>query len=965
MKTHLLFRCWTAILLAAFASAASAQEPDDFSFAKRLAYRGWFDLASDICARIEGDRSLPRDARSALPILMAEIELAKADRESDPKKALEFMSGSITKLQKFIADEPNHPRIFEAQINIGYLKSRKAKALVDQLDTAKTAEEHDRLRQEAAALYKEITADFEKCAQDWKRIQPSSPEIDGGIMDARLEADRARYENARIPGLDAEDRKGLLTAAIKNLVDFEIDYGDTAKAFEAMLLEGRCLFELGELPQAETKLKNTMGLLDILVKEGIARNDYFDQIIFGAYLTTAQVQLKTNRAKDAKAFIDEKLASDKRAASMWIALALKVEKVEALYRLKEFVAARNLAEEVIKADPTGPFGAKMKERLATLGNRGPGNVVDPAQAIPAAEGLMDKGRLRDAMATLRQAVEACRTEELRAKHAPRALFLMGQCLQDMRRPLEAALVYEKVFSQFPSNEVAVKACWEAVVCYSNEFDTFEDPADEREKDRLMQTLLDRWKGAKEADNIPYLQGLKLENAKKFKEAAEKYLMVPERAPAYERALVRGAYCLRADAFRVYAALKGKGDAAAHQPIIDQLNRAEGLFKKFLDRVDSPDHRPEGPEAARDRASLVVVVNQELAFLYNHKLIGRAKDALAFLDKVAKDMPADDDRMAKIHQLQIQSQLVLNMNDEAVKTMELLFDRFPHARETAEACKLVAITLDEIIAGVIKGLPPGAPLPEAAKENLKKVSRYYGKWLDGAIRFSMNASVNDVMAVGANLYLTAKQLNNLPDSVQSFMDLKKGMIVAYKNYFEEAEFVHGLLVSDRFKTAVPPKERMSLMTRRARCQSFISDSADSWNRAKGAYEDIVKEYGIKDAKGAFQRAALIEKPLLIGPYLELGAVYCELGRWTKIHYDNAISTFADVSEVSAQGGEPWWISRYMIILSHFRRGKEKDIMTAQTILKMLRENYPDFDGGKYGLKDKFNELQKEIDRTGVK
>jgi tetratricopeptide (TPR) repeat protein len=955
MKTHMALRSLVVAVAAAIgASTAAAQEPDDFSFAKRLAYRGWFDLAKDICDRIEKDNSMPRDARSALPILLAEIELAKADRETDPKKALEFMSGSISRLQKFIADEERHPRIFEAHINIGYLKSRKAKALVDQIEGAKTAEEHDRLRQEAATLYAEITADFEKSAQDWRRIQPPTPEIDGAIMDARLESERARYENARIPGIPEEDRKKLLGDAIKHLVDFEIDYGDTAKAFEAMLLEGRCLYEMGEYAQAETKLKNTMGLDGILRKEKIPRNDYFDQIIFGAYLTTAQIQLKTNRPKDAKAFIDDKLATDPSASKSWIGLALKVEKVEALHRLKESNAARILAEDVIKSDPTGPFGAKMKDRLANLSTRGgPGRGIEPDQGIRAAEGLLEKGRLRDAMAMLRQAIEGCTTEEQRTKNVPRALFLMGQCLQDMHRNYEAAIVYEKIVSQYASHELGVKACWEAVVCYSNEFDTFEDPQDEREKDRLMQTLLDRWKGAKEADNIPYLQGLKLENAKKLREAADKYLLVPDRAPAYERSLVRGAYCLRVDAFREFATKKGiKNDAAAMQAVKDQLARAEELFKKFLHRVETLP--AENAESARDRASLVIVVNQELAFLYNHELVGKAEESLKFLEKVAKDMSADDDRMARIHRLQVQSQLVLNKNDEAVKTLELLMDRFPHAKETAEACKSVAIRLDEITIKM-------DPNSDAAKENLKKISRYYGKWLDGAMRFSMNASVNDVMAVGATLYMTAKQLNNLPKEVFSFMDMKKGMIVAWKNYFEEAEFVHALLVSDKFK-GIAPRDRLELMTRRARCLSFIADSADGWNRAKGAYEDIVKEYGIKDPKGAFVPGTLTKTPVLVGVYIEMGAVYFELGRWNKIHYDNAISTFADIMSIAGNGGEPWWIAKYMLAISHFRRGKDKDIMTAQTIIRMLQENYPDFDGGKYGLKDKFIELKKQIDQV---
>ena len=963
MKTHRALKGGTALALMAVlagwgASTASAQESDDFSFAKRLAYRGWFDLAADVCARIEKDNSLPREVRTALPILLAEIELAKADRETDADASMKFISGATAVLEKFIADESSHPRIFEAQINIGYLKSRKAKSIVDQLESARSADQHDNLRKQAEKLYEEVTSGFEASVQAWKRL-PATDEIAGAIMDARLEADRARYEHARIPGLADVDRKKLLEDAVKNLVDFEIDYGDTAKAFEAMLVEGRCLFELGEWAQAETKLKNTIGLRDILSKMKIGRNQYFDQIIYGAYLTSAQLYLKSNRPKDAKAFIDGVFKSDPAAERDWIGQALKVEKVEALFRLKEFPAAKALAQKIIDADPNGAPASRMREKLRTISGGASGSTLDPEQAIGAAEGSMERGRLREALTTLRQTIENCRTEETKAKLVPRALYLMGQCLQDMKRNYEAAMTFEKVFQHSPKHELAPNALWQAVICFSEEFDALEDPADDREKNRVMDLLVKSFSGHPVTDNIFYLQGRTLENAKKLKEAAEKYMQVPARAPAYERALVRGAYCLRLDAFIQFARMKKPRDPAAQQAVLDQMMRAEKLFKDFLARVDSEQHRTKGPEEARDRASLVLVVNQEMAFLYNHELVGKAAESLSFLEKVAKDIPPDDDRMAKIHSLQIMSYLALNQVDQAVKTLELMFDRFAHVQETAQACRSVGIRLDEITSEKIKGK---AALDDESKENLKRISRYYKKWLQGAMAFSLNVTVSDVMSVGETLYMIAKRLNSIPDEVTSFMDMKTP-VVAWKNYFEDAEFVHTLLVSEQYRKQIGEKDRLVLMARRARCLSFIADSSELWLRAKNAYEDIIKDFKIIDEKGTFQRNSLIERPALVGIYLELGMTYLNLGRWNKIHYDNAITVFANVTAVSGSGGEPWWISRYLNILAHFLRGKDKDIMTAQIGIKMLQENYPDFDGGKYGLKDKFLELKKKIETGG--
>ena len=73
-----------------------------------------------------------------------------------------------------------------------------------------------------------------ECRQKTPRNADEKEIIEGAIIDARLEAQRARFEQARIPGMLEEERKKLLTDAVASLVDYEIDYGDRGKAFEAI-----------------------------------------------------------------------------------------------------------------------------------------------------------------------------------------------------------------------------------------------------------------------------------------------------------------------------------------------------------------------------------------------------------------------------------------------------------------------------------------------------------------------------------------------------------------------------------------------------------------------------------------------------------------------------------------------------------------------------------------------------------
>ena len=61
---------------------AQAQDRDDSELARVLAQRGWFDLAEEICDRLEkgGARA------SLVSYIRAEIQLGKVERETDSRK---------------------------------------------------------------------------------------------------------------------------------------------------------------------------------------------------------------------------------------------------------------------------------------------------------------------------------------------------------------------------------------------------------------------------------------------------------------------------------------------------------------------------------------------------------------------------------------------------------------------------------------------------------------------------------------------------------------------------------------------------------------------------------------------------------------------------------------------------------------------------------------------------------------
>ena len=67
---------------AAMLLSLTARAQDDSDLARALAQRGWFDLAEEICDRMDKGAG-----RSMVPFIRAEILLGQVDRETEYAKA--------------------------------------------------------------------------------------------------------------------------------------------------------------------------------------------------------------------------------------------------------------------------------------------------------------------------------------------------------------------------------------------------------------------------------------------------------------------------------------------------------------------------------------------------------------------------------------------------------------------------------------------------------------------------------------------------------------------------------------------------------------------------------------------------------------------------------------------------------------------------------------------------------------
>src|SRR5688572_22599406 len=457
-----MVRC-TAFAAAAWVGMAVPGFPqDETQLARALAQRGWFDLAEELCDRLEKGPS-----RCVAAFIRAEIRLGQADRETEYGKAAAALAEAVTLFRQFINANPTHPLALDARTSVGWIQARKGRLAMDSVEFEDDPVRQADLQKQAGQAYAEAEKSIRETLDKLRAAKGDRAQ--DALMDARLELPRVLMDHAKVPRLDPAMRKNMLTEARALLLDFEFDFGDRPIAFEAMLEGGKCLTELGEYKQAESKLRGTFALRKRLAEAKIKPNDYHNRIIFGAYIALAQTLQRAGRLSEARSFVDTVLKEDKTLEKEWAGPALRLEKADILFKMRDVSGALALATEIINKDPNGRWGFVARDKMKKWGESGASIRFTPAQMMTAADSSMDRELFRDALRDFRRCIEACSSEADRQKYEAAAYFKMGQCFQALQRNYEAAFAYEKLFTRFPKDPNAPKACYEAVRCYNAEF----------------------------------------------------------------------------------------------------------------------------------------------------------------------------------------------------------------------------------------------------------------------------------------------------------------------------------------------------------------------------------------------------------------------------------------------------------------------------------------------------------------
>ncbi len=577
---------------------------------------------------------------------------------------------------------------------------------------------------------------------------------------------------------------------------------------------------------------------------------------------------------------------------------LQLELVDVLVALGNVDGARKILNAIIAAD--GPFAPRANERLIQLGGNLP-----PATLMRAADAHMDGERWHAAMIALRKCIETNDKEIVPAAH-----YKMGLCLAATGRLMEAAAAFEAVDEKY---RLAPKACSEAARCYSHLYARSKDARDKEASTRMLDRLIKLYPTSPEADNVFYIKGHEKEAEGKTQEAAAFFVQVPARAEAYEASLVMTAYCFRK-----------LGDA----------DRAEKALRTFLGRLGRKEFEPTEPALIRDRAQFIYLAHVSLAEIL--RTTKREKEAGALLEAYGETLAADDERLGRLWHVQADIALQQERLNDAMVLVDRIIARFPNSKSSAIASHALANKLY----AAIRALMEKGTEKAVVDANLMRIGRYTLKWLNTGTQTGVLTDPAEMTRAADLLYAIAGRLEGNHDQAIAIPGA-----VGARQAWADAAWAYSLVVDGG---AVDARNRAALLAPLARASAFAAQDEPGRRRARERYEAFFKATGLHDAQDKF--VAKAATATLLAAYIEYG--------WVLVSLRPELANSAAESVLGVTGSsftELYWQAKLLGITAI----AERNATDAWNALSMTESNSPGFDGGRYGMKEKFEALKKRV------
>jgi tetratricopeptide (TPR) repeat protein len=879
-------------------------------------------------------------------LLKSEILGKKAEGETEFAKAKELMQTALERMEEYEKTNSN----VDTKTKIAFLLSRMARATADAKKNEQNAEKLTVLSQDSEKLFERAVEKL-KAVVDELNNAAEPDKVRDDLIYSSYQLARTYYEYAiNIP---ADKREPILNKAIKLITEeIEFLYTNSIYCFEAAVIGGLCYKELAALKQekadkdkcyneADTQFNMTIDLIAIFKQQNIQLDDYSIELISRAYLFKAQMLVQRRKYPDAIKAVDDMLKMHQKVSKSRLGLEAQMEKANALTQIKNHVQAVNVYNKIIELDSgTGPYAERAKKKIEDMGSISGTDNFD--QKITAIDYSISRNRFGEAIAELRKMIVVLipRTTPDHDKYLPVAYSKLGQCYLTTGRYYEASFPFEYIYKYFPNDKLAPKSLFQAALCLSKEYEFSENADDQKKFVDYLKIINEKYPKDPVAGNSNYIYADQIERKGDLKKAVELYQQVPENAEAYEVALLQSAVCL----FRLG---KKAWDTKKKDEAKTNFADAEAVLKKAIKRFNNTDLTPTDPDEKSKREKFRFIAFDQLSSIYLHEGVNRPQELMQVVleaEKSAKDAAEKN----KTNLLKIRAYIATDELEKAEKLYQELFNQNPDQIEFVDLCHLIAAAFDINAAKL-----------EKDKNSLKKAKSYYEiagqyylKWL--RLTSEQQFPLEDILAISDRLYAIGIKTNELPESIDVFVTMPNKTF-ENSELFKQASFYYTMILSGQYGK-VNKNDVFKILLKLSRCYGYLR----LWPDAKKSFEDLVKSEKLLDENNRIVTDVTKRNPSLLAVYQELGFVYRELALSGEKHnFASALTVFGNILNATAKDSKAWWINKYYAFLTYYERGDGDDLKTVDIGLANLQRNYPDFDNGKHGLKDKFLSLQKEV------
>jgi TolA-binding protein len=766
-------------------------------------------------------------------------------------------------------------------------------------------------------------------------------------MDAAYNLARAGFERGLLVD-DKKEKTAALVEARKGFEDFQATFAETPLAFESGIFIGRIWNELENPAKAMEAFEGAASLTELFKDDrGNVHVDHplAADIVQRALFLKAQAGNKCQKYAEAREAAFRALKLFPKIRRTPIGWAIRLEGGQALAKLGKVQEASRMFREVEQEDPEGPGGIAARERLR------PFVTIDSGGADAAIRGMREKGDVPGAIRVCRQILSRLdpSNKQSNEKAAP-ILLEMGRTYSQTERQREAALVYEDLAERAPDHKLAPEAVFQAMKArlLANSKAPSKIDAD-RYEDNLKK-LMSRYPDSPQAAAAKYLKGEEAMEAGRWVEAKTLYLEVPENAGIYrDNALYQAGLAMWMQGLRWKTA---KERSEGYQ-------EAEKLFQGCLAIYLKEDARLD-PERLQNRVKLRIATRVKLADIYSSPTVKKYGKALEQIEAVEREETVDNAQTVLLGLSRARALANLERLDEAVRALEAVRKADRDNRSLPILSHEIALGFDRQ-AQKSRQEAKGEKSEKEYRANLVKALEYYAQWLDDSKRFKLRISPKMATDTADRALAIALEVTELPEKKDSFTDALDRVLPGRNGgkALPRAEWERAarLLEEARPKRIAGQATDWLPLVKLGRAYGFLGD----WAKARDALEEALVWGGLLASTGEASPApkfeALNKAPDLLDIFIDLG--FTELIPAKKGGLARAQAIFDKAAQSTGMDREScaFWKCRYGILAAETKEGNYE---RAHAQLNIVRGKFPEWDKGGCGLKERFEELKKELE-----